>query len=233
MQILYLDDSGKIHPNDPSKVAVFAGFTVDENNWHRLVRQITGAKVKFFPTRKPHEWEFKSTDFLTPDDWNRAKRRKFCLELVEILGRNGCRVYSLSLEKAKAIDPLEEEKFVPLMLSRLVGKFNKQLEDTNQTGSVVCDWSTHQMDHHITRCVSAMAVVGAMDRLRGGVTYGSSAALPPLQLADIIASTFRRHAEGQPHIAPLASALRQLQYSSGSPGDMLYGMSIWSVGKLF
>ena len=47
MQLLYLDDSGKIHPNEKdTKVAVFAGFTVDEGNWHRLVRQVSGAKAK-------------------------------------------------------------------------------------------------------------------------------------------------------------------------------------------
>jgi len=57
-----------------------------------------------------------------------------------------------------------------------------------------------------------MTVVDQMLRLRGGVTYGSSAALPPLQVADIIALTFRRDAEKQPHIGELAKALKDLQY---------------------
>ncbi len=233
MHILYLDDSGKIHPNDPAKVAVFAGFAVAEDNWHRLVRQLNGAKSSHFPARgKPNDWEVKSDDFLTTNNWLRAKKRNFCFELVSILDRNGCKVYSMSLEKAKAKDPLEEDKFVPLMIQRLIGRYHDQLATSGQTGSVVCDWSTHQMDHHITRCVSAMAVTQAMDALRGGVTYGSSAGLPPLQVADIIASTFRRHAEGQPHVTDFAAALRKLQYANGSPGD-LYGMPVCSIGKVF
>ena len=42
------------------------------------------------------------------------------------------------------------------------------------------------MDHHVTQCVVSMTVVRRMDAIVGGVTYGSSAALPPLQVADII-----------------------------------------------
>lgn len=211
MHLLYLDDSGKVHPNDPSRVAVFAGFSVDESMSHRLIRQINGAKARFFPKRgKPHEWEAKSGDFLTPNNWQRAKNRNFCTELVHILQRNDCRVYAISLEKAKAKDELNEEKFVPIMLRRLIGKFNDYVITVNSTGSVVLDWSTHQLDHHITQCVTAMTVVSQMDRLRGGVTYGSSAALPPLQVADILASTFRRNAEGQNHVAVLADGFREL-----------------------
>jgi hypothetical protein len=61
MRILYLDDSGKIHPHDPAKVVVFAGFSVDEDSWHQLIRQIAGAKATSFPNRgNPNEWEIKS-----------------------------------------------------------------------------------------------------------------------------------------------------------------------------
>ena len=231
MQILYLDDSGKVHPNDPAKVAAFAGFSVREDRWHKLIRQISGLKSHFAPKRKPHEWEIKSQDFLTPDNWNRSKKRNFCFELAHILGRNGCRVHAITLEKSKATDALTEEKFVPMMLQRLIGKFHHQVEGDRSTGSVVMDWSTHELDHHVTQCVISMTVVRHMDALVGGVSYGSSAALPPLQVADILASTFRRSAEGQPHIADLATAFRGLQYASPGYVDD-YGMPMSSIGKV-
>lgn len=232
MQLLYLDDSGKVHPNDSAMVAVFAGFSVDEGRWHSLIRQISGAKAHWLPARgKPHEWEIKSADFLTTNNWLRAKKRHFCFELTNILQRNGCRVFSISLEKSKVKDPLLEEKFVPIMLCRLISKFNDCLETTDTTGSVVMDWSTYQLDHHITQCVTAMTVASAMDRLRGGVTYGSSAALPPLQVADIIASALRRDAEGQPHVSEFAERLRELQYSRPDAYDD-YGNVMCGVGKV-
>lgn len=106
MQILYLDDSGKVHPNDPAKVAAFAGFSVREDRWHKLLRQVSGLKGKFAQARKPHEWEVKSDAFLTPNNWQRAKKRNFCFELASILRRNSCRVHVITLEKAKANDAL-------------------------------------------------------------------------------------------------------------------------------
>ena len=231
MQMLYLDDSGKLHPNDPAQVVAFAGFSVREDRWHQLIRQISGLKRQYDPKRKPNDWEMKSHDFLTPIQWQRAKKRKFCFDLAYILGRNGCRVHAITLEKSKAKDALTEEKFVPMMLQRLIGKFHYQVEGDGDTGSVVMDWSTHELDHHVTQCVISMTVVQRMDALVGGVSYGSSAALPPLQVADILASTFRRSAEGQPHIAELATAFRGLQYTRPGYVDE-YGFAMSSVGKI-
>lgn len=116
------------------------------------------------------------------------------------------------------------------MLQRVVGKFHFQVEGDRDTGSVVLDWSTHQMDHYITQCVISMTVVLKMSYLIGGVTYGSSAALPPLQIADIIASTFSE-AEGQPHVVDLAAAFRSLQYTSPGYVDQ-YGFPMSSIGKV-
>jgi hypothetical protein len=173
----------------------------------------------------------KSEDFLAPNSWLRAKRRRFCFELASILRRNHCRVYAITLDKAKVNDPLTEEKFVPIMLQRLVGKFHHQVQGDHDTGSVVLDWSTHQMDHHITQCVISMTVVKQMVALVGGVSYGSSAALPPLQVADLIVSTFRRQAEGQPHVSELAASFSTLQYNSPYHVDD-YGMAMSSIGKV-
>ena len=56
MKVLYVDDSGKVHANDHSKVAVFGGFSIDEGKWHQFVRQISGAKALHFPDRpKPYD----------------------------------------------------------------------------------------------------------------------------------------------------------------------------------
>lgn len=80
MRILYLDDSGKVHPNDPAKFVVFGGFSVDEGRWHALIRQLNGVKNRFFPHRsKPYEWEVKSTDFLTSNDWTKSQTSQLVL----------------------------------------------------------------------------------------------------------------------------------------------------------
>ncbi len=233
MKYLYLDDSGKIHTNDHSKFFVLAGFSVDEGHWHRFIRQINGAKGNYFPTNgKPYDWEVKSTDFLTSNAWKRAKRRGLCQQLVRILERNGCHVYVASLEKARANDALDEAKFFPLAFQRLVAKFNAEIISKAETGSIVCDWSTYKMDHHTSQCVTSMVVTNKMDLLRGGVTYGSSSALPPLQVSDIIAGAFRRSLEGQAHMNALVTELRNLRFFEAGKVDVL-GHPVDSILRVF
>ena len=234
MHILYLDDSGKIHPNAPGNVAVFAGFSIPENRWHQFVGQVNGIKASIYPTRadgKPNSWEIKSADFLTVNSWQRAKARKLCFELARSLYANNCHVYSISLDRRNLTDLPVEEKFVPFMLQRLIFTFHDQVANHRGTGSVVLDASTHEMDHHITKCISSMVVTRQMTELVGGVTYGGSAALPPLQVADIIASAFRREAEGEPHVTDLVAEFRKLAYTRPEALDA-YGYPIFSIGRV-
>jgi hypothetical protein len=93
MRFLYLDDSGKIHPNDPSRFVVFAGFSVHESRWHALARQVAGAKAHFYARRgDPHAWEIKSTDLLNHRAWRRGRTLNFCYEICRILRDNRCQV---------------------------------------------------------------------------------------------------------------------------------------------
>ena len=74
MRILYLDDSGKLHPNDSSTFVTFGGFSIDESQWHRFVKQINGAKSNFYPNREqgnPNLWEIKSLEFMTAKNLRR------------------------------------------------------------------------------------------------------------------------------------------------------------------
>jgi hypothetical protein len=234
MQILYIDDSGKIHAKDQGNVAVFAGFSIPEERWHKFVGQVNGIKASIYPSRgdgKPNAWEIKSKDFLTVNSWQRAKARKLCFELARSLHTNNGYVYSISLDRRNLTDPPVEEKFVPLMLQRLIFTFHDQVANRGNSGSVVLDASTHELDQHITKCISSMVVSKQMTELIGGVTYGKSAALPPLQVADIIASVFRREAEGETHVADLAAEFRKLAYTRPEALDA-YGNPIFSIGRV-
>ena len=233
MKFLYLDDSGKIHPKDPAKFFVLAGFSVDESRWHPLVRQINGVKTQLFPDNgKPYDWEVKGTSYLTANAWKRGTRRHLCFEVVKILRKNACYVYGISIEKAKANDDLDETKFFPLAFQRLVAKFNAEVVKTGDTGTIVCDWSTYQMDHAICKSITGMVITNQLASLLGGVTYGSSAALAPLQVADLIAGTLRRHLEGQTHLSELARQFQDLRYVDDDQSDHL-GRSVNSITKLF
>ena len=233
MRILYLDDSGKPHPNHPSRVVAFAGISVDESQWHDLVRQITGAKGKYFPKRgKPVEWELKTKDFLTPNAWKRANNRRFCNEVAEILRKNNCHVYAVYFEKAASKGPLKEDWAVPLSFQRLAEKFECELRAANTRGSIVCDWSTHALDRHVSNCVQSHIITQGMHAIIGGVTYGSSQSLVPIQVSDLVAATFRITEEGGSHLAPLRAAFEAIQSNPVGVRDF-NGFSARAVSKLF
>lgn len=210
---------------------------MEKANWHRVNRQINGAKSNIFPNRNdgnPHAWEVKSNDMISAKGWQRAKNRKFCLSHVSILKNNGCYVFSVSLDKRKVRDELSDVKFAPLMMQRLIERFYLLIQETNKCGMIVCDWSTYQMDHHISSCASSMTISRGMNSLIGGVTYGSSTAMAVLQASDIIASTFRREAEGQPHISPLAAEFRKLEYVNHKVTDPYgFAMTLRSIDRVF
>jgi Protein of unknown function (DUF3800) len=233
MRLLYLDDSGKVHANDPAKFVVFGGFSVDEGRWHHVVRQVAGAKAGFFGAKgKPTDWEIKSIDFLTSNAWKRGNKRGLCFEIVNILKRNGCHIYVASLEKSKAIELLDESKFVPLLFQRLVAKFESEVANEANTGSIVCDWSTYKLDHHISNCTTSLVIANKLNLLRGGVTYGSSSSLLPLQVADLIAGAFQRHLGGQAHLLDFVGALEKLRYTNPGVTDF-QGYPIDSILRLF
>jgi hypothetical protein len=233
MRFLYLDDYGKINAKDNSSFFVLAGFSVDEGRWHRVVRQISGAKANFLPTQgKPSNWEVKSTDFLSSNNWKRSRRRGLCQEIANILERNSCHVYAVSLEKKNAIDALDERKFFPLAIQRLVYKFNSEVVNNAETGSVVCDWWDYRMDRHTTNCISSAVISNKMEFIRGGVTFGDSAALIPLQAADIVAGTIGRSLSGQAHLDDFADRLRSLRFVVPGQTDLL-NYPVDSIVKLF
>jgi hypothetical protein len=88
------------------------------------------------------------------------------------------------------------------------------------------------MDRHVTSCVSSLIFSRKLKELRGGVTYGSSMALIPLQLADIIASCFRRVLDGQQHLMPLKQELEKLKYEKVGHVDA-DGYPINSIFQMF
>ncbi len=235
MRILYLDDSGKVDVSHDSTIAVIAGFSIAVTEWHRFQRQVVGAKAKIRPERgNPNSWEIKNGDFLKTNPWLRAKNRKLCFELVEILKRTHCRVYAASVEKSKIQGDASAERFTTLMIQRLVKVFHDELTDSGQFGVVVCDWTTHGLDQHISNCIISMTIAKQLQRIVGGVTYGSSHSLVNLQTADIIASAFRREEEGQIHLTDFVNELKKLDYQTQHTTDSHgFSMKLSSVSKVF
>lgn len=166
---------------------------------------------------------------MSKNAWNRANNRRFCAELVDILSKNSCSVYAVHFEKAAAKHPIDEDWVVPLSFQRLAEKFACELTAQRTIGTVVCDWSTHSLDRHVSNCVQSHVIAQNLRSIIGGVTYGSSQSLVPIQVCDLISGTFRISEEGGLHLAKLRQDLEAL------PNGVVdrRGFSPRSVSKLF
>jgi len=234
VRVLYLDDSGKPHSKHPSRCVAYAGFSVDEADWHALVRHVTGAKARHFPRRgKPTDWELKSVDFLTKNAWNRANNRRFAFEVVDILKRDRCTLYAACFDKALATKPLDEGWVVPLAFQRLAAKFDAELAAAGTRGVIMCDWSTHALDRHVSDCVQSFVLTrGLASTIIAGVTYGSSRSLIPIQVCDLVAGAFRMWLEGARRLDRLVAELNALRFCRPGVSDAL-GLPVDSVVNLF
>jgi len=230
MRMLYLDDSGKAHPNDSSRFLVYAGISVAAANWADLHRRITGLKAATFPDRgNPNEWELKSKDFVLENAWARRKNRDFCLQLARVLGECECSVYVVAAEKSRAQRPSRDRWLVPLMFQRLLAKF--AVEAGADNSMIVCDWGSYKLDHHISACVQSYAVPRGLS-LIGGVTYASSESFTTIQVADLISAAFRHSYEGRTHASTLIAELLRLRFSR--PGSVcLEGHPLDSIFRVF
>jgi hypothetical protein len=230
VRLLYLDDSGKAHPNDSSRVLVYAGISLDASSWAELHRRITGLKAALFPGRgNPNEWELKSKDFVLPNTWARKKNRDFCWHLARILEDCECTVYAVTAEKRRAQRPTRDEWLVPLMFQRLLAKF--AVEAAGDEAMIICDWNSYKLDHHISVSVQSYAVPRGLS-LIGGVSYGSSEAFTTIQVADLISAAFRHSHEGRHHAAMFVNELQKLRFSRAGE-RCLEGYPLDSIFKVF
>jgi hypothetical protein len=195
-RILFLDDSGKPDQNHASSAVVIGGFSLPSTRVATLSRRVLGAKNKFHPNRgHPASWEVKAADFVKPNPWKRRKNRDFANELVRIVADLGGTPYSVSIDKSKMINPMTLAQTMPLMLQVLIEHFEAECGYHRETGIIVADWSSHQADHHASRCVASFVASRRLG-MHPSVYYASSMATEAIQVADLFAGARRRIVEG-------------------------------------
>ena len=195
-RVLFVDDSGKPAARDSTRAVVIGGFSVGVDDVPVLSRRIVGAKGRFFPGRgHPTEWEIKAKRTIPPNPWKRRKNRDFVAELVRILGQLDCTVYTASIDKARMHHQMGLRTTMPLLLQGLVEHFAVECAYHNETGLVVSDWSSHNLDAHASGCVASFVASRRLP-LHPSVYYANSLTTQAIQVADLVAGITRRVVEG-------------------------------------
>ena len=214
-RVLFVDDSGKPAVKDSTRAVVIGGFSVGSANVPVLSRRITGAKRRFFPSRgHPADWEVKASRTITPNPWKRRKNRLFVTEVLLILGQLDCTVYTASIDKARMYHQMDLKTTMPLLLQGLVEHFAVECAHHNETGLVVSDWSTHNLDAHASSCVASFVASRRLP-LHPSVYYANSLTTQAIQVADLVAAIRRRVVEGDTRLVTLERDLANIRTLDG------------------
>ncbi len=194
--VLFLDDSGKPALVDPSKAVVIGGFAIPSASVPALSHRIGGAKSRFYPhLGDPGTWEVKATSAIRPYALKRSKKRQFLSEVVRILSEFDCTVYAVSINKSRMHHAMTLRTTMPLQLRALVEHFAVECHARNETGIIVSDWSSHDLDAHASKYVASFVTARRLP-LHPGVYYADSLSSHAIQVADLIAGARRRVIEG-------------------------------------
>jgi hypothetical protein len=216
-RILYIDDSGKPEATHASKAVVLGGVAVNAEKYPTLSRRVLGAKGRFYPKRGlPHKWEIKSEDVIKPNPWKRGKNRKFCVEILRLLGNIEATVYTVTIDKTRMKHPMTLKTSMPLQMQILAEHFAVECEFLSRTGLIIADWSGHQHDQHASQCVASFVASCGLP-LHPAVYYGSSHSVEAIQVADLIAGIRRRVTEGDPRLATIDTELAGVLAIQGAP----------------
>jgi hypothetical protein len=206
-RILYIDDSGKPEQQHSSRAVVLAGFAIDAEEYPKLSRRILGAKGRFFGGRGlPQKWEIKSPEIIKPNPWKRAKNRRFCEEIVRLLGTSGATTYSVTIDKTVMKHAMTLSTSMPLQMQILAEHFAAECQALGRTGMLISDWSGHQHDQHASQCVASFVASYRLP-LHPGVYYGSSHSIEAIQVADLLAGVRRRSQESDQNLAALDASI--------------------------
>ena len=194
--VLFLDDSGKPALLDPSKAVVIGGFAIPSASVPALSHRIGGAKSRFFRhLGDPSTWEVKATSAVRPYALRRSRNRQFLAEVMRILSELDCTVYTVSINKSRMHHAMTLRATMPLQLRALVEHFAVECAARGETGLIVSDWSSHDLDAHASKYVAGFVTARRLP-LHPGVYYADSLSSHAIQVADLIAGARRRVIEG-------------------------------------
>ena len=205
--MLFLDDSGKPSFNDPSQAVVVGGFSVPSARVPALSRSISGAKTRNFPARgDTTNWELKARSMLRSRRLSRSRNLRFLREVVRILERTDCTVYTASIDKRRTIHEMTPESAMRLQLRALTEHFAVECSFHSEIGILVCDWSKRTLDARISLDIARLNARHDLP-IHPGVYFSDSLSSQAIQVADLVAGATRRSLEGDLQIRSIAAAI--------------------------
>ena len=127
------------------------------------------------------------------------------MEIVRILERLDCTVYTASIDKRRGLHEMQPEAAMLLQLRGLSEHFAVECALNHEIGILVSDWSGKRLDAIVSRNLARFNARNEL-HLHPGVYFSDSVSSQAIQVADLVAGVRRRMLEGDRQIRDLAAA---------------------------
>lgn len=134
----------------------------------------------------------------------------FAMEIVRILERLSCTVYTASIDKRRVFHEMEPEAAMLLQLRGLSEHFAVECALNNEIGLLVSDWSGKRLDAMVSRNLARFNSRNELP-LHPSVYFSDSVSSQAIQVADLVAGVRRRVLEGDRQIQDLAAAFGEVR----------------------
>ena len=219
--LVFADESGKYHPDDPNPYAVLAAVAVDPATNRNLSREIFNLKKKFWGISSPFEWEIKGRKLLSKRAFTSPKKREFVEEIFSLC--RACEVTSFATIRDRPVQmafDIMSETNLPLHYGRLLERVNGFMEEyhSDQMAMMIFDAVDEGTDrlrgtafsNFLFRSDAGKACTFICDT----AFFASSAITPGIQIADLFAYCINQKFQGRAELDPFYEAIKEMEFIS-------------------
>ena len=195
--LVFIDESGKPHPNDSTINPVLCGVCVKESDIKPLSQSIYQLKMRIFGK----DTEIKATSLIRRQVLNKkmTNNKQYVDELIKIACSFDIKVFAIIMDKPK-IPVVLSEKLLPKHYKLLIKRVEYYCENYNYEKAIlVFDQITQGEDYIIAKCITNFLFMSKLgkdfDRILEMPLFVNSSVAIGIQIADIFAGIIRHYYE--------------------------------------
>ena len=195
--LVFVDESGKPHPNDSTTNPVLCGVCIKESDIKPLTQSIYQLKMRIFGK----DTEIKATSLIRRQVLNKkmTNNKQYVDELIKTACSFDIKIFAIIMDKPD--NPVVmSEKLLPKHYKLLIKRIEYYCENYNYEKAIlVFDEVTPRDDLIVAKCITKFLFMSELgkqfDRILEMPFFVSSEVTPAIQLADIFASIIRNYYE--------------------------------------
>jgi len=193
--LVFFDESGYLHPNDPCKYAVSLAVCLKETDMRTITLQFYKLKDRLYG----QQVEIKSTQLINPRIFRKqmTKHQEYAQSVIDILESVDSCIFAIVLENSGLCPPLQEDK-LPIEYLYLLQRIQAYC-DHNRTLMATCVFDetddgrdkrrARSINNYLFRNLSGQT----FDKILVSPFFVSSSVTPTIELPDICAGIVRVH----------------------------------------